>query len=69
MQVRNNKISRVCIAVLVALMMPVVALAQNFSSSVNTYSPYSMYGLGELATPGDAAMRSMGAKSHGFTIW
>lgn len=60
MQVRNNKISRVCIAVLVALMMPVVALAQNFSSSVNTYSPYSMYGLGELATPGDAAMRSMG---------
>lgn len=34
--------------------------AQNFSSSVNTYSPYSMYGLGELTTPGNTIMRSMG---------
>lgn len=42
------------------MLSPMVVSAQNFSSSVNTYSPYSMYGLGELATPGDAATRSMG---------
>ncbi|MBQ5875360.1 MAG: hypothetical protein IIW60_05765, partial [Alistipes sp.] len=36
------------------------AVAQTLTSSVNTYSPYSMYGLGELATPGNVAMRSMG---------
>lgn len=40
--------------------MPVATQAQNFSNSVNTYSPYSMYGMGELATPGDVIMRSMG---------
>lgn len=44
----------------VVMLMPSLAAAQTFSSSVNTYSPYSMYGLGELATPGDAATRSMG---------
>lgn len=40
--------------------MPSESSAQNFSSSINTYSPYSMYGLGEIATPGNSAMRSMG---------
>ena len=34
------------------------AVAQ--TSSINTYSPYSMYGLGELSTPGALPMRSMG---------
>lgn len=36
------------------------AAAQTLASSVNTYSPYSMYGMGELATPGNAIQRSMG---------
>ena len=30
------------------------------TSSINAYSPYSMYGIGELLTPGSAQMRSMG---------
>ncbi|MBO7311672.1 MAG: hypothetical protein J6U82_02550, partial [Alistipes sp.] len=30
------------------------------SSSINAYSPYSMYGMGEILTPGSAQMRSMG---------
>ena len=46
--------------------MPMGASAQNFSSSINTYSPYSMYGLGELATPGNAAMRAMGGVGVGM---
>ncbi len=46
--------------------MPSEAVAQNFSSSINTYSPYSMYGLGELSTPGNVAMRSMGGVGVGM---
>lgn len=42
------------------LLLPMGAAAQNLTSSINTYSPYSMYGLGELSTPGNVAMRSMG---------
>ena len=38
--------------------MPFMASAQ--TSSINAYSPYSMYGVGELLTPGSAQMRSMG---------
>ena len=37
-----------------------MAAAQTLTSSINTFSPYSMYGLGELATPGTTSMRSMG---------
>lgn len=43
---------------LLAVLMPFVAEAQ--TSSVNAYSPYSMYGPGELLTPGSVQMRSMG---------
>ena len=39
-------------------MLPFCASAQ--TSSVNAYSPYSMYGPGELLTPGSVQMRSMG---------
>lgn len=42
------------------MMLPLAAKAQTLTSSVNTYSPYSMYGLGELTTPGTAVQRSMG---------
>lgn len=48
------------------LAMPAESSAQNFSSSINTYSPYSMYGLGELATQGNVAMRSMGGVGLGM---
>ena len=40
------------------LLMPFVASAQ--TSSINAYSPYSMYGPGELLTPGTVQMRAMG---------
>ena len=40
------------------MLMPFMASAQ--TSSINAYSPYSMYGMGELLTPGSAQMRSMG---------
>lgn len=53
-------------AVVALFAIPAVSSAQNFSSSINTYSPYSMYGLGELATPGNVAMRSMGGVGLGM---
>lgn len=40
------------------IMLPVVASAQ--SSSINAFSPYTMYGIGEINTPGTLQMRSMG---------
>ena len=57
MQRRYNTIIRLIVA-LVVVLMPLVAEAQ--TSSVNAYSPYSMYGPGELLTPGSVQMRSMG---------
>ena len=45
-------------ACVVVMLLPFVAMAQ--TSSVNAYSPYSMYGPGELLTPGSVQMRSMG---------
>ena len=46
------------IMALVVVLLPLVAEAQ--TSSINAYSPYSMYGPGELLTPGNVQMRSMG---------
>ena len=43
---------------IILLLLPFMASAQ--TSSINAYSPYSMYGIGELLTPGSAQMRSMG---------
>ena len=40
--------------------MPMGAAAQTLFSSVGTYSPYSMYGMGELVAPGNAIQRAMG---------
>lgn len=54
-----QRLDRVIRLVLIlVVMLPVVAAAQ--SSSINAYSPYSMYGPGELLTPGTVSMRSMG---------
>lgn len=45
-------------ALLSAVVLPVAVWGQ--SSSINAFSPYSMYGLGELQTPGTLQARSMG---------
>ncbi len=58
MQTLKTKFFRLIIAI--ALLLPMGAAAQTLASSVNTYSPYSMYGMGELSTPGNAIQRSMG---------
>ena len=55
---------KIVIALVVALCaLPFMASAQ--TSSVNAYSPYSMYGPGELLTPGSVQMRSMGGVGIG----
>ncbi len=58
MQVLKTKFFRLIIAIV--LLLPMGAAAQTLVNSVNTYSPYSMYGMGELATQGNAIQRSMG---------
>jgi len=57
MQVKNT-LNSVFAATLLLLLAPMAAGAQ--TSSINAFSPYTMYGLGELSTPGSLAMRSMG---------
>ena len=57
---RSYKIIFLFIAMLA---MPFLASAQ--TSSINAYSPYSMYGPGELLTPGSVQMRSMGGVGIG----
>ncbi|MEG2613472.1 MAG: hypothetical protein RR996_00365 [Alistipes sp.] len=46
------------IVALALLALPCGVAAQ--SSSINAFSPYSMYGIGEVNTPGTLTMRSMG---------
>ncbi len=48
----------ITLLLLLAAGLPAALRAQ--TSSINTFSPYSMYGIGELNTPGVAAMRAMG---------
>ncbi|WP_418409448.1 OmpP1/FadL family transporter [Alistipes sp.] len=55
MQVKNTLIKLVVAA---AVMLPYAVSAQ--TSSINAFSPYTMYGIGELNTPGTLQMRSMG---------
>ncbi len=52
------------IVALVVVLLPFAAEAQ--TSSINAYSPYSMYGPGELLTPGNVQMRSMGGVGIGL---
>lgn len=56
MQVKKTLNSVLAAALL--LLLPAIAAAQ--TSSINAFSPYTMYGIGELSTPGTLAMRSMG---------
>lgn len=55
MQVKNTLIKLVVAA---AAFIPLVVSAQ--TSSINAFSPYTMYGIGEVNTPGTLSMRSMG---------
>ena len=54
----HRVIRNIFLGLMVLVLMPFMASAQ--SSSINAYSPYTMYGMGELLTPGSAQMRSMG---------
>ena len=65
MRALKTNLIRVIIAI--ALLLPLGAKAQSLVSSVNTYSPYSMYGMGELMTPGNAIQRAMGGV--GVAMW
>ena len=55
MQVKNTLIKLIVAAV---AMVPTAVAAQ--TSSINAFSPYTMYGIGEQNTPGTLSMRSMG---------
>lgn len=48
----------------VIMSLPMAALAQK--SSINTFSPYTLYGIGDLKTPGTAKLRSMGGAGVAF---
>ena len=58
----NKRILRVVLALLLAL--PAAAWAQ--SSSLNTFSPYTFYGIGDFSTQGPGYMRSMGGAGIGL---
>ncbi len=53
----KNTLIKLAVAI-AAFVIPATASAQ--SSSINAFSPYTMYGIGEINTPGTLAMRSMG---------
>ncbi len=55
MQLKNTLIKLLVVAV---LLLPVAVSAQ--TSSINAFSPYTMYGIGEQNTQGTLRMRSMG---------
>lgn len=55
MPVKNTLIK---LLVAAAALFPVAVSAQ--TSSINAFSPYTMYGIGEVNTPGTLPMRSMG---------
>ena len=56
MYVKKNSLLKLLLAVV--MLLPAAVLAQ--TSSINAFSPYSMYGIGEMNTPGTLLMRSMG---------
>lgn len=56
----NNALVRFAAAIMVCAAVLVPSAAVNAQSSVNAYSPYTMFGIGELGTPGNSIMRSMG---------
>lgn len=61
MQIKNSVI---ILAAGVILALPFTASSQ--SSSINTFSPYTFMGIGELSTPGTSYIRSMGGAGIAF---
>lgn len=57
MYMRKNRFF-VALALLLAGLVPCSVQAQE--SSINTFTPYAMFGIGEINTPGSLPMRSMG---------
>ena len=60
----RNYITRVIISLTLLSIVPVAAWAQE--SSINTFSPYTLYGLGNLAGSGGSTFVAMGGASIGF---
>ena len=58
MSIGKNSLLALLAAVLFAAATPCSLFAQG--SSINAFSPYSMYGIGEINTPGSLPTRSMG---------
>ena len=56
---RVTKYSRVILAAIVVILFGVNSVSAQ-ESAVNAYSPYTMYGVGELGTHGNAINRTMG---------
>lgn len=46
------------------IMLPAIALGQN--SSLNTFSPYTFYGIGDISNQGNTVLRSMGGIGIGY---
>lgn len=62
----HNKKLRIIIALMLMLAPPAI-MAQTGSSSMNTYTPYTFYGLGDIQPQGTSATRSMGG--IGVAYW
>lgn len=62
---RNNKKIFYFAIITALLAMPVVTFAQD-ESSINAFSPYTFYGIGDLSTTGPAYLRSMGGAGVAF---
>lgn len=60
----NSKLLRILTVAILAGAVPAGLSAQ--SSSINAFSPYSFYGIGDIITPGTASMRSMAGAGLGF---
>ena len=59
----KNRVLKVVVFAL--MLLPLGIYAQN--SGLNTFSPYTMYGLGDLSTPGTASLRSMGGAGVAYS--
>lgn len=66
MQSRDKSIHSLVVAVMAWLIILIPAGVMAQTSSINAYSPYSMYGPGEILTPGSVQMRSMGGIGLGI---
>ena len=44
----------------------IICFEASAQSSLNTYSPYTFYGIGDIHQEGNAAIRAMGGAGVGF---